>query len=69
MKSVSTAEDAAKMNQRYLQGLGLANGFGGFVTGLDDKTLEGAGDIAALLRELVRRLGDKTSGGLSNPPA
>ena len=66
---VSTAEDAAKMNQRYLQGLGLANGFGGFVTGLDDKTLEGAGDIAALLRELVRRLGDKTSGGPSNPPA
>ena len=66
---VSTAEDAAKMNQRYLQGLGLANGFGGFVTGLDDKTLEGAGDIAALLREVVRRLGDKTGGGPSNPPA
>ena len=53
---VSTAEDAAKMNQRYLQGLGLSNAFGGFVTGLDDKTLEGAGEIASLLRETLRRL-------------
>lgn len=59
---VSTAEDAAKMNQRYLQGLGLAKALGGFVAGTDDKLLEGAGDIASLLRALLQRLGTKPDG-------
>lgn len=58
---VSTAEDVAKMNTRYLQGFGLANGIGGFVAGSDDKVLEGAGEMASLMRALLQRLGAEPS--------
>lgn len=58
---VSTAEDMAKMNTRYLQGLGFARMANGFLDGADEKVLDGAGDLAAMLRALLQRIASPTA--------
>lgn len=53
MTVVSTAEDAVKMNLRYLQGLGLSRAAGGFLAGAEEDLPE----IASLIKTLLQKLG------------
>lgn len=59
---LSTADDVVRMNNRILQGLGIASAANGFLAGAGDETVAAAGTAIQAAHALVERVSSKKDG-------